>query len=157
MALTENGFYIIDDQFFIDFPDPYLRGNHQENRPHYYCFKEKDTSLYWVIPLSFQIDKYKKIIEKKRRTKKPCDILHILKIAGRESVFLIQDMFPITEKYIKREYTIDNIPLKLLNKKQINQLNKKARKILVLIRKGIILNPTQPNVLKVEEELLKKG
>ena len=39
--------------------------------------------------------------------RKPCDILHIVKLDdSRESVFLIQDMFPITEEYIEREYTI---------------------------------------------------
>ena len=51
-----------------------------------------------MIPLSSRIDKFWKIIEKKEQSRKPCDILHIVKLDdSRESVFLIQDMFPITE------------------------------------------------------------
>ena len=60
-----------------------------------------------MIPLSSRIDKYRRIMEKKEKTGKPCDILQIVKRDdSRESVFLIQDMFPITEEYIEREYTI---------------------------------------------------
>ena len=70
--------------------DPYLKSNKEGNRPHYYCFKEDATGVYWMIPLSIRAEKYGKIIENKEKTGKPCDILH--------SVFLIQDMFPITMK-----------------------------------------------------------
>ncbi len=41
-------------------------------------------------------------MEKKEKAGKPCDILHIVKLDdSRESAFLIQDMFPITEEYIQ--------------------------------------------------------
>ncbi len=60
-----------------------------------------------MIPLSSRIDKCKQILEKKEKAGKSCDILHIVKLDdSRESAFLIQDMFPITEEYIEREYTI---------------------------------------------------
>jgi len=157
MNLVENGFYIISDKFFEDFPDDYLKGNYEENRPHYYCFQAEDTGLYWVMPLSKRADKYKSIIKNfEQKNKKPCDKLHIVEIARKESVFLIQDMFPITEEYISREYTISNMHLRIFDKKQINILNKKANKIMNLIRRGIIFNPTQPNVLKIEKELLNR-
>ena len=35
--LRERGFYVIKDQFFVDFPDPYLKGNKGEHRPHYFA------------------------------------------------------------------------------------------------------------------------
>lgn len=63
--MTERGFYIIKDKFFKDMDEPYLKGNKEANRPHYYCFKEDVTGLYWMIPLSSRIDKYKNIISKK--------------------------------------------------------------------------------------------
>lgn len=54
-----------------------------------------------MIPLSSRIDKYKGIVEKKAKAGKPCDIIHIVKLDdSRESAFLIQDMFPITEEII---------------------------------------------------------
>lgn len=59
----------------------------------------------WMILLSSQIDKYKRIVEKKEKLGKPCDIIHIVKLDdSRQSAFLIQDMFPITDGYIEREY-----------------------------------------------------
>ena len=55
-----------------------------------------------MIPLSSRIDKYKKVVENKEKAGKPCDIIHIVKLDdSRESAFLIQDMFPIIEKYIE--------------------------------------------------------
>ena len=157
MIIVENGFYIIDDQYFMDFPDPFLRGNHEENRPHYYCFREENSPILWVIPLSSRVAKYKAEIIKKRSAGKPCDVFHILEIAGNESVFLIGDMFPATEKYIKREYTIENIPLKLLDKHQISEINKRAKKVLNLIRREIRFNPTQPGVLVIEKQLMRNS
>lgn len=102
--MKKTGFYIIKDKFFTDMPDPYLKGNKAGNRPHYYCFEDSDTGIFWMIPLSSRIDKYKKIVENKEKAGKLCDIIHIVKLDdSRESAFLIQDMFPITEKYIERE------------------------------------------------------
>ena len=53
--MKKTGFYIIKDFFFEDMDEPYLKGNKEGNRSHYYCL-------------------------------------------------MIQ--FPITDKYIEREYTI---------------------------------------------------
>lgn len=47
--------------------DPFLKGNKQGNRPHYYCFEDDESGIYWIIPLSSRVSKYKKIIEKKKR------------------------------------------------------------------------------------------
>ena len=65
--MKKTGFYIIKDKFFEDMPDPYLKGNKAGNRPHYYCFEDNSTGIYWMIPLSSRIDKFRKIIEKKER------------------------------------------------------------------------------------------
>lgn len=103
--MKKTGFYIIKDSFFDDMNEPYLKGNKKGNRPHYYCFEDAASGLYWMIPLSSRIDKYKKIVENKKKAGKPCDIIHIVKLDDdRESAFLIQDMFPITESYVEREY-----------------------------------------------------
>ena len=54
--MKKTGFYIIKDNFFTDMPDPYLKGNKAGNRPHYYCFEDSDTGIFWMIPLSSRID-----------------------------------------------------------------------------------------------------
>jgi hypothetical protein len=35
-------------------------------RPTYYCTKDKD-GLYWFIPMSSQVEKYKKIVDKETK------------------------------------------------------------------------------------------
>ena len=153
MKIIENGFYIIDDQFYIDFPDNYLKQNDEENRPHFYCFKEENNLIYWMIPLSNQYDKCEKGIKKKKNEGKRCDYYHIINIAGSKKAFLISDMFPVTKNYIKREYTISGLHFILLDNSQIRKINKKAKRILYLIRKGIKLHGKQPDVLFIEKKL----
>ena len=68
-------------------------------------------------------------------------------------LFLIQNMCPITSKYIKDEYCYKatNIPVSvdgILEK----ELVFKAKKVLVLQRNGY--NLIFPDVIKIEEELL---
>lgn len=60
--MRKTGFYIISDKFFEDMSESYLKGNKAGNRPHYYCFEDASTGIYWMIPLSSQIDKYKRIM-----------------------------------------------------------------------------------------------
>ena len=128
------GFYIIKDKFFKDMPDPYLKGNKAGNRPHYYCFEDTSIGIYWMIPLSSRIDKYRRIMERKEKAGKPCDIIHIVKLDdSRESAFLIQDMFPITEEYIEREYTIAGIHLMLTSEHTAREIERKARKVMGML------------------------
>lgn len=151
--LKERGFYIIRDEFFQEMQDPYLKGNKEANRPHYYCFKEKSGML-WMIPLSSKIDKYRKIMENKVKNGKPCDIIHIMKLDnGKESAFLIQDMFPIVEKYIEREYKINVNHLMVTSDKAAKEIEIKARKVIKMLRHGVKFTPTQPNVMRIIEKL----
>ncbi len=152
--MVEQGFYIISDDFFKDFPDAYLKGNKNEHRPHCYALPDKSTGLYWMIPMSSRIDKYKRIISKREQAGKPCHILHIAKLDnGKESVFLIQDIFPVTEKYIVRKYTIAGNHLRITSEHLAKIIVQKSRRTIGMIRKGIKFTPTQPDVLKIEQLL----
>ena len=156
--MTERGFYIVSDRFFDDFPDPYLKGNKREQRPHYYCLVDKKTNLKWFIPMSSRVEKYQKIIDSKVKNGKPCDILHIAKLDSEtESVFLIQDMFPITDEYIEREYTVAQNHLRVTNKNLATTIEKKAKRVLNMLRKNIKFTKTQPDVLLIEKTLLQRG
>ena len=152
--MKKTGFYIIKDSFFDDMNEPYLKGNKEGNRPHYYCFEDSVTQLYWMIPLSSRIDKYKKIIDNKKKAGKPCDIIHIVKLDDdRESAFLIQDMFPIKEEYIEREYTIAGNHLMLTSEHTVKTIEQKARKVMGMLKIGVKFTPTQPDVMKMIEKL----
>ena len=155
--MVERGFYIIKDKFFEDMDDPYLKGNKEGNRPHYYCFKEETTGLFWMIPMSSRIDKYRKIINKKISKGKPCDILYIMKLDNnKESVFLIQDMFPITENYIEREYTIASNHLIVTSEHSAIEIEKKAKRVMNMLKKGIKFTPTQPDVNRIIDKITRK-
>ena len=80
--------------------------------------------------------------------------MHIVKLDdNRESVFLIQDMFPITEEYIERKYTIAGNHLMLTSEHTARTIEKKAKKVLAMVKKGVKFTPTQPNVMKILDKL----
>lgn len=156
--MKKNGFYIIKDTFFEDMADPYLKGNKAGNRPHFYCFEDAKTGIYWMIPLSSQIDKYKQIMKKKEKAGKPCDIIHIVRLDdSRESAFLIQDMFPISERYIDREYTIAGNHLMLTSEHVVKEVEQKARKVMGMLKRGVKFTPTQSDVMSILGKLHMKG
>lgn len=152
--LKKTGFYIIKDKFFEDMRETYLKGNKEGNRPHYYCFEDTSEGIYWMIPLSSRIDKYKRIMDKKARSGKPCDIIHIVKLDDdRESAFLIQDMFPIIDEYIERVYTIAGNQLMLTSEHTVKEIEQKARKVMGMLKRGVKFTPTQPDVISIFEKL----
>lgn len=156
--MRERGFYVVKDEFFADFPDPYLKGNKEERRPHYFALHDAKTGLAWMVPMSSRVDKYKTIIEKRVSCGKPYDTLHICKLDnGVLNVFLLQDMFPVAEGYILSPYTINGTPLMLTSDAEVAAVKKKALRVLNMIHRGVKFTPTQPNVLRIEAELLKKG
>lgn len=149
----ERGFYIIKDEFFDYIKDPYLKGNKEENRPHYYCFKE-ENGLMWMIPLSSKLNKYEKLLNKKLEKRKICDIIHIQKLDnGKTSVFLIQDMFPITKFYIEREYKILNKHLSVTSEHSAREIEKKAKKVVEMLKRGVKFTPTQPDIIEIIKKL----
>ena len=92
--MEARGFYLIRDEFFLKMSDPYLKINKGGKRPHYYCFKDSACEVFWMIPCSSHIEKYKRIMEKQIKKLNRCDIIHIVKLDNdKESAFLIQDMF----------------------------------------------------------------
>ena len=156
--MKASGFYIIKEQFFTDMSDPFLKGNKQGNRPHSSCFQDEREGIYWMIPLSSKVEKFQRIIHKKHQQGKPCDTLHILKLDdSHESVFLLQDMFPVDDSYIERKYTIAGNHLMLTSEHEIKILEKKARKVLKLIRHGVKFLPTQPDVMRIYHILCEKA
>ena len=83
------------------------------DRPCFYAFEDANTGLYWIIPISSQVSKYKnyaKIAKYKR-----CDTLTFGKVLGKEKAVLIQNMCPITSSYIKNEYIdpLANVPVRV--------------------------------------------
>lgn len=157
--MTDGHFYYISNKYFEDFPDPYLMQNKESingqahDRPCFYAFEDKSTGLYWLIPLSSQVSKYKRYYEQKLKRYRRCDTIAFGEVLGHEKAFLIQNMCPVTERYIKNEY-IDrksNIPVRIDGAFE-HELTDKARRVLALQRQGIKL--IFPDVLMIEKKLL---
>lgn len=148
--MKKTGFYIIKDDFFAEVNGPYLKGNKEQNRPHYYCFEDSENGIYWMIPLSSRVDKYQRIIDKRLAAGKPCDTLYIVELDNnRKNVFLIQDIFPITADYIEREYTIAGNPMMLTSEHVAREIEKRARRVVGLLKRGIKFTPTQPDIAAI--------
>ena len=62
-------------------------------------------------------------------------------------------MFPITEEYIEREYTIAGNHLMLTSEHTAREIEQKARKVMGMLKRGIKFTPTQPDVMAMLEKL----
>ena len=124
MEMKEGYVYHIKDSYFDIVKDKNLMINHEGNatRPNYFCMRINGDDFLWFIPMSSKIYKYKEIIKNKERKYGICDTIIIGNYRGREQAFLIQNMFPITNKYIDH---IDTVQGKAI------QVPSAVRKILV--------------------------
>lgn len=149
------GLYVVKDQYFLDFPDPKWVDNKKETRPHYYALKDSDGVL-WMIPMSSQVDNCRRKIARieERRGKGNCIQFHIGKIAGKESVFKICDMFPVSEDYILRPYTIDEIPYVVKDRDLNKALYSKASRFIKLVSLEQI--HCDHDIIGIKQVLLKK-
>lgn len=159
--MTTGHFYYITNQYFVDFPDLYLMQNKEiikgqkHDRPCFYAFQDNATNLYWMIPFSSQTGKFRAIYDTKIKKYHQCDTLVFGKVLGYEKVFLIQNMCPVADKYIKNEYIDSSTdkPVRIDNILE-QELLSKARKVLALQRKGAKL--IFPDVISIENKLLKE-
>lgn len=152
MNIVQYGLYFISDDFFIDFPDPNLKDNKGEKRPHYYCIKDMKTGLLWVIPFTSREEKID--LMKKKFAQGKYDLFHPSYVGGKPGVLLIQDAFPVTEAYFVQEYTTDGIHYVYKDQSVINEINRKFKKILALKKRGVNLTGTDPDVFSIERHLI---
>lgn len=154
MQIEEGKFYFIKDEFFNKIGESMLCLNKREGnkRPCYYCFKDsKDENIFWFIPISSKIKKYKKIYNEKISKYGKVDNIVFGYVEGKEKTFLIQNMFPILEKYIIEKYIKQKRDV-IVNKEIEKELKRKANKILKLVEKGY-RNLVFPDIIRIKEIL----
>ena len=113
MIIEDGKFYFIKDEFFEIFKDCKLMENKENGnkRPCYFCFRDRrDKDIVWFVPISTKYDKYKKIYESKKIKSGNRPVYNFVfgNVLGKKAVFLIQNIFPTTEKYIEEKYTNSN-------------------------------------------------
>jgi hypothetical protein len=157
MELKQGYSYHVKDEFFELVHDRYLMSNKEDGsyRPHFYAIQDQDNpQIYWMIPISSQVSKYKGIIEKKKQKHGRCNTIVIGMFGGNENAFLIQNTFPIIEKYLDHIHTIGGKPVtvyKGLDRVLVEYL----REVIAMDRRGIKLTFTDINEIKaiMENEL----
>lgn len=149
------GLYVISDEFFERYDSSHkLMLNKGEKRP-YYCGIVAGNGILWLIPLSSQVDKYRKSIEadELKHGKGNCIFHYIAKVKGKDNAFLIGNAFPCTEAFIKKPFTIAGVPYVIQNQKDIAAVQQKLSRFIALVRNGR-LHPNA-NIMDIEKSLLK--
>lgn len=155
--MKDNKLYFIKEEYFKKYSNERLSKNKSQdeagehNRPCYYAFKENE--ILWMIPISSKCEKYQKLYDKAIARYKTCDAISFVYIKGNRNVALIQNMIPVSEKYIDKIYTYagTDIPIEL-NDKNKREINAKARKALRFARIGKSLTLTP--ILELEKQIL---
>ena len=139
--------YHIKDQYFDVVNDENLMQNHEtgQKRPTFFTIKDKE--ILWFIPISSKVNKYQKIIDKKQKKYGFCNTIIIRKIANADVAILLQNAFPVLEKYIDHVHTVGGIPLKVPISLQ-NEIISLFKNMLGLKKRGINLFFTDIDSLK---------
>ena len=135
MEVTQGYSYHIKDEFFDKIKDRYLMSNKENGnyRPHFLAIQDsKNKELYWMIPISSHVDKYRVIIEKKIKRYGKCNTIIIGTFAGKENAF------PILKKYFDHVHTVEGIPV-VIHSKLNRELTVNLREVLAMYRHGIRL------------------
>lgn len=157
MEIMTGNLYFVSDDFFAKIQDPYLKVNYEDTkRPHYFAFRDNKTGLYWLVPCSSKIEKFERLLQKKREQHKPTDTIKIVKVFDRKAVLLFQDMFPVIARYIDGQYVKGNQPVRIADPKLIRDLEKNVRRIINLLHRGVRFTPTQPDAIKIEQIMLEE-
>lgn len=106
-----------------------------------------------MIPISSQADKYKRIIKNKKKRYGKYNTIVIGIFAGKENAFLIQNAFPVIEKYFDHVHTIQEQPV-AIHKKLDKILVENLSEVLAMHNRGIKLTFTDIETIR---KIMEKG
>ena len=160
--MTKGVFYFIADEFYAKFPNDNLRTNRGSghDRPCFFAFRDsKDKDILWCVPISSKVEKYKIIADKKvskqikRGAVNPtCETIRFGSVLGKERAFLIQNIFPVTEKYITGTYLYkDTSTAVRVDKETEKDIIVSARKVLRRVFRG-----NSPNLVFADVKTIKR-
>ena len=156
MLIEDGKFYFIKDEFFEVFKEYGLMINKENGnkRPCYFCFRDrKNKEIIWIVPISTKYEKYKNIYDKKKEKVKNKPVYNFVfgNVLGKKAVFLIQNIFPTTEKYIKEKYTNSNKDVEIPTAVK-EEIISKSLKVVAMAEKGV--NIPFYNIIEMKNILL---
>ena len=137
MDIKEGYVYHIKNEYFEKVNDDTLMKNHENGkaRPTYFCVKNEKTNILWFIPMSSKVEKYKIIRDNKIKKYGNCDTILIKKFLGKNSVFLLQNMFPTIEKYVDHVHIVNGEETKVINR-IAKEIEENFNKLMILMKQG---------------------
>ncbi len=136
--MIENGLYVVKKDILNIITS--LGGdcdiNSGDKRPVFCCVKDsKIEGLYWAIPTSdishrseYQIEHYNKCMQCDDKDLRSC-YYHIVR-GNRTALYKISSCYPIIDKYIDHEYTVNKTHVVIQKKEDILEINRKFRRII---------------------------
>ena len=158
MIIEDGKFYFIKDEFFDIFKGYKLMSNKENGtkRPCYFCFRDRrNKEIIWFVPISTKYEKYKKIYDNKKLKVGNRLVYNFVfgNVLGKKAVFLIQNIFPTTEKYIAEKYRNANIDV-VIPKVVKDDIITIALRVVRLAEEGV--NIPFYNIIEMKEILLKE-
>lgn len=153
MIFQDGYVYHIKDEFFAKVQDDKLMQNKEGGnfRPTYFCLRDLKTSLLWMIPMSSRVDKYQALYEKQKRKYGKCITIVLGQFDDRPAAFLLQNMFPTTEKYLDHIHTKNDNPVPVNTVIQ-QVIRSDFQQIRQLLRRNVKI--VFPDVQKIENIML---
>ncbi len=153
MKIKTGYLYHIKDEFFTIVKDDGLMNNHENggSRPTYFAIE--DGNILWFIPLSTKVEKYKKLIRQKIEKYGECNTILIRKVFRKDAAILIQNAFPVLQKYIDHYHVYNSQPAKLKKELQ-KEILEKFKNTLSLKKSGIDL--FYADIYKIKSQMLEE-
>ena len=83
-------------------------------RPPYLAVQDsKNAAIYWMIPVSSKINKFRALYEHQKKKYGTCTKIVLGECGGRDAAFLIQNAFPVTPDYFDHVHTVNEAPVTL--------------------------------------------
>jgi hypothetical protein len=148
-------FCFLTDEYYAKFPNHGLLENKEvqngkaHDRPCFLAFEDSvHKGMFWLVPVSSQYDKYKDIYDKNIARYGRCPFIRFGEFLGKNTPFLIQNICPATQKYIKNIY-IDknNLPVRVDNR-VVADVVSNSRAVLAKVARGSTLTFTKVSEIK---------
>jgi hypothetical protein len=149
-------FCFLSDKYYEDFQDEYLMKNKEvvdgiaHDRPCFFAFRDNIMpEIFWLVPISSNYQKYKTLHDKKIQRYGKCNTIRFGKVLNKQAAFLIQNMCPVTEKYIREVYVDKNGVEIQVDGRIVNDVITNAREVLAISKRGVkIIFPDVNAILK---------
>lgn len=156
MIFKEGYVYHINDDYFAKVQDDKLMQNKENGtyRPTFLCLEDRNNpGLLWVVPMSTRVEKYQAIRDKQIEKRRECLSIVIGEYDGRQAAFLLQNMFPITEKYLDHIHTRNGnpVPVKHSIAQEVRTNMQKLRQLIYRGKQVVF-----PDVRRLEKLMLEE-